>query len=148
MKSNIFLGACCVTFAFTIAAYSPVGRLVANQTPKSHTLAASTVGEDSTPPIYDLTKKPKPKGNRLVCVSQRRCRWCKKFQETTLPALVKEGYDVQYVMEWNWKGPEIKYAPTLFFFLDKKIVYTHVGYMDAKTAKEYLLEPPKKKKKK
>lgn len=124
MKSKIFLGVCIASFIFAFTSHLVVGPQLASQSAK--------ISTDN----YQMALRNK--ATSLVAVGWEGCPWCKKFKEETLPIMVAEGYDVRYVDISEWKGPVVKYGPTLFFFKKKVIVRVNKGFLTAEQVKEYL----------
>lgn len=137
MKSKIFGILTLATFTVTIAAYSSVGSRLENQS--SASLSGNSRYVESYQTLWPWSKQ---KATSLAAVGWKGCKWCERFKETTLPALLDEGYDVRYVDIADWDGPKVRVGPTLFYFAEKnKIVKVEKGYRTPEQVKEYLEKP-------
>ena len=140
MKSRIFGVLTCVTFLATSTAYLSLGNAHGETENPASVTVHSPLAESHQTGIFRWNKK-ETKATSLSAVGWKGCSWCKKLKETTLPTLVKQGYDVRYVDLKDWKGPKVTAGPTLFYFDGKKIVKIEKGYRTADEVKKYLVKP-------
>lgn len=141
MKSYIFGGLTLVTFMVTIGTYSTVFGRLENQTKEGSPSYRLFVGPSEPKIVFKAELVSVVKATSLTAVGWEGCSWCQRFKETTLPALVKEGYDVKYTDKSLWKGPRITTGPTLFFYgKNGVIVKVYRGYMTPDQVKQWLVK--------
>lgn len=129
MKSLIFGGLCCASFALSaLANLAGQSHWVENQNPKDGTVHNLVVGQDQA--------------TVLIAVTSKTCNPCKRLKAETLPPLQEQGYRVKDVDYTEWDRTKVDKVPLLVYLNDKdEIVFMEVGFRTVDQVKQRLTKP-------
>ena len=139
MKSRILGGLTIVLVLASIGANLVLAARLADKAKKSGPSYHLFVKQSEPNPVIQIPLIWPGKAASLTAVGWEGCPACQRFKQTTLPALVKEGYSVKYTDKAIWQGPRITMGPTLFFYNDAGVIIkVYRGFMTPDQVKQWL----------